>query len=129
MINNSMTGVAQARHAHRHSDNQSGQSFTALGKALQSGDLAGAQKAFQSLQQNAPKNATAQSGTVGTALSALGSALQSGDLTSAQTAFATLQKDVQAKRGHHGGSPAPATVPDSDGDNDGSSTGAVNISA
>ena len=67
-----------------------------LGQALQSGDLAGAQQAFNALQtsgQSGPfasgdafRNSTRESD-----FSAIGQALQSGDLAGAQTAFAALQ--------------------------------------
>ena len=81
--------------------------FQALSKALQSGDLAGAQQAFASLQQDGPKRAqNAQNGSggdskVGDAFKALGQALQSGDLAGAQQAFASLQQTMQGAQGHH----------------------------
>jgi len=95
---------------------QRAQNFKALGDALKSGDLAGAQKAFDTIQANAPKNgANSGSGTgnsqnpLSNDFNALGTALQSGDLASAQKAFATLQQDGQAMHKahghhHHGGS-------------------------
>lgn len=85
------------------------QDLQALGTALQSGDLSGAQAAFATLQQDAP-NLTAQSQNANTtnpraqALAALGTALQSGNLTQAQQAFANLQQVTQgsmAAQGHH----------------------------
>jgi hypothetical protein len=95
---------------------QSQQYFNALSQALQSGNLAGAQNAFSSLQQLAPNssqnsatttsaNATSSANgtsSIGSDFSALGQALQSGDLAGAQKAFAQLQQDMQtARTGHH----------------------------
>ncbi len=108
---------------------QSQQYFNALGQALQSGNLAGAQSAFSSLQQLAPtssQNPTATSSATGTssigsAFNALGQALQSGDLAGAQKAFAQVQQDMQtARSGHHHhhhsqASDASATTQDSNG--------------
>jgi hypothetical protein len=110
---------------------QSKQDFAALGSALQSGDLAGAQKAFAALQQDkstisqarggqgsdsdgssSTVSQTAQSSQSGTSsvqdlMNQLKQALGSGDLQGAQQAFASLQQNMQASRGHghhhHGG--------------------------
>jgi hypothetical protein len=70
--------------------------LAAIGNALQSGDLTGAQNAFATLMQDMG-NSSGQStaSTPGTDLTALSSALQSGDLTGAQNAFATLMQDLQ----------------------------------
>lgn len=68
--------------------------FQALGKALQSNDLAGAQKAFGAGQAN-------QSGQSSRDFQALARALQLGDLGGAQTAFAKLQQNAQKVQGHH----------------------------
>jgi hypothetical protein len=101
------------------------QDFQSLGKALQSGDLSGAQEAFQALQQlrsNAPMLQTGQTGQAKSSsnplsadVSALGSALQSGDLSGAQAAFSKLQQDMQAlgathhRHHHHHASSATQT--------------------
>jgi len=87
------------------------QDFQSLAKALQSGDLSGAQQAFQALQQlrsNASVSPTGQTGQaksssnpLSTDVSALGSALQSGDLSGAQAAFSKLQQDMQALAATH----------------------------
>ncbi|HVT12767.1 MAG TPA: hypothetical protein VHE55_10910 [Fimbriimonadaceae bacterium] len=110
-----------------------GQNFKALSSALQSGDLAGAQKAFSALQANAPKKASAQNNPAAKDFDALGQALQSGDLGAAQKAFATIQQDMQAKRAHGGHMHKPTASADADGDNDGSTSGVadatLNISA
>ena len=88
--------------------------WSQLAQALQSGDLAGAQQAFATLQQHFQQRQAARTGqgptsgprgTQGNALSqdfsALAKALQSGDLTGAQDAFATLQQDFQAQQARH----------------------------
>ena len=99
--------------------------FQQLSQALQSGDLAGAQAAFDALSnlgQNASSSAsssTANSGPFRNSKLAqdfnnLGQELQSGDLAGAQQAFATLQQDLKASRHHFGGrsgqnsNPAPS---------------------
>ena len=88
---------------------QRAQDFKALSNALQSGDLASAQQAFDAFQQNIPNNPSSQTGQnsnqtspLGKNLQALQSALQSGDLSGAQQAFATLKQDMQSARKAHG---------------------------
>jgi hypothetical protein len=74
--------------------------LAALGGALQSGDLTGAQDAFATLPQDMG-NGSGQTTTAtpGMDLTSLGNALQSGDLTGAQDAFATLMQDLQNRIG------------------------------
>jgi hypothetical protein len=78
-----------------------------LQNSLASGDLGGAQSAFQTLltlYQNsatAGGSALASNSQLSTDLTALGSALSSSDLSTAQSAFATLQNDLK-------NSPSPA---------------------
>ena len=123
------------------------QDFKQLAGSLQSGDLAGAQKAYAALQKLLPsqsQNSTSstqsssQSSSSSTSpivndFNALGKALQSGDLTAAQSAFSTLQSDLksqsqssttgalmQAMRPHHHHHAAAAQ--DSDGDSDSTSS-------
>jgi hypothetical protein len=67
-----------------------------LGQALQSGDLAGAQQAFNALQTLGQSGPFANSEPFRNTqreqdLAAIGQALQAGDLAGAQQAFATLQ--------------------------------------
>jgi hypothetical protein len=66
-----------------------------LGQSLQSGDLAGAQQEFNSIQtlaQNGPFDGNAFAGNPREQdFTAIGQALQSGDLAAAQQAFAQLQ--------------------------------------
>lgn len=76
------------------------QALQALQNSLASGDLNGAQSAFQTVQRLNQNLATASgsggliSSQLSTDLTALGSALSSGDLSSAQSAFATVQSDL-----------------------------------
>lgn len=85
------------------------QDFKALSQALQSGDLAGAQKAFASLNPSAASAAasgsSASSTTASTASTspsqALAQALQSGNLPAAQQAFAAMQNQTQTQGHHH----------------------------
>ncbi len=77
------------------------QSLQTLQNSLSSGDLNGAQSAFQTLQTLYQNSATASgsslssSSQLSTDLTALGSALTAGDLSTAQSAFATLQSDLK----------------------------------
>ena len=91
--------AAQASFQKRQAD------FQALGSALNSGDLAGAQKAFADFLQTAPGvsgvGSAPGSSPIGQDLQALGSALQSGDVAGAQKAFAGLQQELQKAHGHH----------------------------
>lgn len=106
------------------------QDFDALASALQSGDLAGAQKAFATLQQDTQAMGQAQrgQGSNSSAVSQSGAtsmkdlmnqlkqALSSGDLQGAQQAFASLQQNMQANQSqghhhhHHGGGSQPSAL-------------------
>ena len=77
------------------------QNFKALGSALQSGDLAGAQQAFATITANNPAAANNPSSP----LAQIGQALQSGNLAGAQQA-------AQTWRGQHGGGAAQANASD-----------------
>jgi hypothetical protein len=72
-----------------------------LQQSLASGDVNGAQSAFQTLQSAIQNSATTTGNTLSndsqlsTDLSTLGSALNSGDLSSAQSAFATVLGDLK----------------------------------
>ncbi|MGA3115010.1 MAG: hypothetical protein ABSF90_11340 [Syntrophobacteraceae bacterium] len=86
--------------------------FNQLGQALQSGDLAGAQSAFATLQQDIQNASQSQSGQQQSNWSALANALQSGDLAGAQKAFAALQTNHHH---HHHSGGSQGTGSDSDG--------------
>jgi hypothetical protein len=119
--------------------------FSALGQALNAGDLPGAQQAFsafQSDQQNLfsimqsqnsqQSNLQNSSNQQSNPLQALQQALSSGDLSGAQQAFAALQQTMAHghHHHHHGGgvqnstqsASLTSTGSDSDNDGDGSSS-------
>jgi len=81
--------------------------FQAIGSALQSGDLAGAQKAFTDLQQLLPDSSASnqtqngQQNPFTADMDALSKALSSNNASDAQTAYAKLQQDMQSVQGHH----------------------------
>jgi ribosomal protein S20 len=115
--NNLYPAALQSVNSQRRTD------FQALGSALQSGDLTGAQAAFAALQRDlqGAGQTQAQSGVQSAAQSDyqnLASALQSGDLSSAQKAFAALQQDLQTvlhrhshhHHHHHAGAVAPTAA-------------------
>ncbi len=83
------------------------QDFFSLANALNTGDLAGAQKAFATLQQDlqirtqSPLTQVPLGGTIGQDFQALQKALDSGDVSEAKTVFHTLMQDLQQARGHH----------------------------
>ena len=78
------------------------QAFKTLSSAMQSNDLAGAQKALSILQHSVPSAAQNASGPISADLAKLGSALNAGDMTGAQKAFSTLTQDMRNVHGHHG---------------------------
>ncbi len=74
--------------------------FRQLGSSLQSGDLEGAQKAYDALQQDMQSSGKTQGGlnsSKNNALQQLGDSLKAGDLAGAQKAFAALKQH----HGHH----------------------------
>lgn len=92
-------GVKSHHHHHNSQGSQSSgiaSSFNDLAQALGSGDLSAAQKAYTTIQQNAPDKNGNGNGPFSTDFSAIGQALSSGDLNSAQSAFAKMQQDMQA---------------------------------
>ena len=114
--------------------------FKTLSSAVQSGDLADAQKALATLQKDMPsglQGAAGQNSTISTDFTNLADAINSGDAAGAQKALATLQKDIQKVHGqhhhggHHGGGSTPATDATQTTDDTTSPTvgGTVNIQA
>jgi ribosomal protein S20 len=83
------------------SSSQLQQSLQTLQTSLASGDLNGAQTAFQALQKVTQSLATASGGASSSSsqltsdLTTLGNALSSGDLSTSQTAFASVQSDLK----------------------------------
>lgn len=112
--------------------------FEQLGKALQSGDLAAAKKAFAALQAISPQpppSQDAQGNSTQSPFAALATALQNGDLAGAQAAFAQIQQTKGHHHHHHqaaqsattsstttAAASTTSTATDKDGDNDGSRT-------
>ena len=84
------------------SSTQLQQALQTLQNSLASGDVSGAQTAFQAVQTLYQNSVTASGSSqssgsqVSTDLAALGSALSSGDLSTVQSAFATVQTDLKA---------------------------------
>ncbi|MGA9507493.1 MAG: hypothetical protein WBV55_02485 [Candidatus Sulfotelmatobacter sp.] len=95
----SAAGLSQDVLASSNSAQQ--QAVESLQESLASGDLNGAQSAFQTLQAIFQNSATTTGSTLSSNsqlsadLSTLGSALNSGDLSSAQSAFATVVGDLK----------------------------------
>jgi soluble cytochrome b562 len=70
--------------------------FSSLGSALQSGDLAGAKKAYSALQNDIQANQPAGGGNdpMAQGFAAIGKALDSGDTKAAQTAYDSMQTQM-----------------------------------
>lgn len=85
--------------------NQFRSTISALAKALNSGDLSGAQSAFAALQQMKPNSQAIATQTASNPMEAdmqaVAKALQSGDLSAAKTAFAKLQQDMKSVHHKH----------------------------
>jgi hypothetical protein len=100
--------------------------WQSLAKSLQSGDLATAQKAFASLQDDQQTMGPPPGGDnsqISSDFDALSSALKSGDLDAAQKAFSTLQTDMQAMKPPPGQGPGgPGGPGGQDGGGSGSSS-------
>jgi thioredoxin-like negative regulator of GroEL len=79
------------------------QNFGQLSQALQSGDLAGAQKVFSTISANSTKAADPTS-----PMGKVGAALQAGDIQGAQQAFAAMRSGGH----HHAGATASTQTPD-----------------
>jgi TolA-binding protein len=102
-------------------------------KALNSGDLAGAQQAFAQFKQDfhAAHNGralfqTGVSDTLKQDLETLQSALKSGDLAGAQQAFTQFKADFKAQQGPPKEPPVSAQ---SDSNGSGASNGSINVLA
>ena len=90
--------------------------FDQLGKALDSGDLTAAKKAFSAIQQNAPQGASNQGpmAQIQSKFDQLGQALDSGDLAAAKKAYSAIQQSVP-KGGPKGTPPAGGGAPPATG--------------
>jgi hypothetical protein len=107
------SGVNSTQQAQQSQWAQRKSLFDQLGKALQSGDLAGAQKAFTALQAISPQpppSQDAQGNSTQSPFAALATALQSGDLAGAQQAFAQIQQTQGHHHHHHHASQSATTA-------------------
>ncbi|CAO3358306.1 hypothetical protein [Azospirillum melinis] len=97
----SYAGQAGGTRPHHHGGGN--QNLRQLASSLQSGDLSGAQKAFDGLQQananGGSSNARTQALSQNSNYKTLQDALSSGDLAGAQKAFGALQQDMKSARG------------------------------
>jgi len=94
------------------------QSLQSLTAALQSGDLAGAQKAFSGLSNSSNVQGNSP-------LAKLGQALQSGDLSGAQQAL----QNLQSSRGHHHHHSQQTTASSSSGTTSGTTGSNIDVIA
>ena len=112
------------------------QAFMQMAKAINSGDLAGAQQAFASLSEMQGGNQPAANSPVAQALNQIGQDLQNGDIGGAQQALNALKSQMQHTH-HHGrhhpsasSTEGSATSTDSDGTQAPGTTGsAINVLA
>ena len=106
---NLLTSLAQGAQSNRQ---QLQQEFQELGSDLESGNLAGAQSLFSTMQQNMPQSTSASSQSsnpIAKAFQQLSQDLKSGNLSAAQQDYSTIQQDFQsqsaqsqvARGGHH----------------------------
>jgi hypothetical protein len=70
------------------------QDFESLGKALESGNLEDAKKAYAQLQKDAPTQDGKGANPMSADIDSLGKALESGDLKAAQEAYAKIQEKI-----------------------------------
>lgn len=99
------------------------QAFNQLSQDLQSGNVAGAQQDYSTIQQDFQKQAAqghhhhhgggggdSNSSAISQLLQQLGQALQSGNLSTAQQAYGTLQQDFQQYAQNSGSLTAAGTA-------------------
>jgi len=81
------------------------QQFMQLAKAVQSGDLNGAQQAYATFTQSAAGKAAASdpNSPLAQALNQIGQSLQSGDISGAQQALSSLKPQGHHHHHHHHG--------------------------
>jgi hypothetical protein len=98
------TGTASAAQSSALSNwQQRQQGFKDLTSALQSGDLASAQKAFAALDNG--------NGNSNSPLAKIGQALKNGDLAGAQQAMQAMKASHGGHHHHHGAQPTAAAAP------------------
>lgn len=127
---NSLYQQLQSYYQQRHTDLQQ------LGQALQSGDLASAQQAFNAIQtlgQSGPlaSGEPFQNSQREQDFAAIGQALQSGDLAGAQQAFATLEQTFSrhTQIANISNAPGPAVIVNLGGNSDSGTSGNSPVSA
>ncbi len=82
--------------------------FDALGKALKSGNIDDAKKAYAQLQKDMPSN-SGSNNPMSSDLQTLGKALDSGNLTAAQDAYSTIQEKMSQGKPSSGDSTSGST--------------------
>ncbi len=107
------------------------QQFMQLLRAIKSGNLDAAQKAYGQLAQLKDSVPEASNGPVAQTLDQIGQALKSGDIGGAQQALQSLQQQMAqgVHRGHHHHRHRQADAPPADGNADAASAAAAAPSA
>jgi hypothetical protein len=77
------------------------QQLLALTKAIDSGDLSGAQQAYSDLTSSQNGSGPDPNSPLGQALAQIGKDLQSGDIGAAQQTLTALRSQVRGHRHHH----------------------------
>jgi soluble cytochrome b562 len=110
------------------------QAFQQMAKAINSGDLTGAQQAYTTLAQMQDGGSgvpTDTSSPFAQALNQIGQALQNGDINGAQQALSSLSQQTHAHHHHHHARPSSDSSPSDAGstnaDTSGSTGGNVNL--
>lgn len=86
------------------------QDFESLGKALESGSLEDAKKAFAQLQKDTPTQSDSGTNPMSEDMDSLGKALESGDLEAAQEVYSKIQEKISQGPGEAGAAKnAPAS--------------------
>ncbi len=115
----SISGVSgsTASYATTQQDSQR-QNLIALTKAINSGDLSGAQQAYSALTDPSNGNTPHPNSPLGQALAQIGKDLQSGDLGDAQQTLSNLRGQARGHHHHHhhaaATEPPPQTTPPAD---------------
>lgn len=101
----SISGVSSASVSQLPQQDSQRQSLLALTKAIDSGDLSGAQQAYSALTNSQNGSAPDPNSPLGQALSQIGQDLQSGDIGGAQQTLTTLRQSHGHHRHHHAAAP------------------------
>ena len=120
----SISGITSATHSYRPATQNNfgrlAQDFTAIGGALQSGNVSSAHNALVTFQKDLSGVSSAaatqpfgKNSQANSDFQSLTTALQSGDLTGARQAYASLQTDLKGTGQtvqHHSSLPVPAAL-------------------